>query len=123
MWLSPFALFVAHFHEEEPGGRRGRAGARSILRGDKLGEGIRRPLAAANLDECADDVSHHVAQKGVRLDVVVKQLALAANRVAVNPADGMRGVTAGGLKSGKVLLAFQRWTWRAGVKKFSAVGA
>lgn len=74
--------------------RRGRAGPSAIACCQDFRYVTLHEFAAPDLDDCADDVSHHVGQKTVRLDIDVDFIA---GSVAIGRDDGPRGPPEAGL--------------------------
>src|SRR3954454_23235722 len=97
--------FVFNLLEVQALGAEGRRSAASVSRKKNFSYPRWRMLALADVDQRANDVPHHMVEKGVRADHETERLPLSRNRELMDRAHRRLRLAFGGAEGGEVVLA------------------
>ena len=106
---APFVVFVKDFHQEQPAGRRGVLGDRTVLRGEHLAHTRGRHPAAADFQQRADHAPHHLVEKTVAHETETHQRSELFDFQPVHRADMILVRDQFDREGGKIVLAFEQF--------------
>jgi len=85
-----------------------RRGASAVAAGEQFGNPLRRVFAFADIDQGADDVPHHVLQKGIGAKIENQHVIVTDDIGLMQRLQWRLGLTFGGAKSREVVLSQQQ---------------